>query len=92
MQKGTVNLSQKHLVLEGNPMQEWLNSQKKTSSYANLNDNVDQEQEHHCHIMGKSNLQMAISAGSIVENNYSEVRFSNDYQWDHSKEERSIGC
>lgn len=30
MQKGTTNLTQKCLVLEGNPMEEWLNSQKKT--------------------------------------------------------------
>jgi len=29
MQKGIINLSQKHLVLEGNPMLEWRNSQQK---------------------------------------------------------------
>lgn len=92
MQKDTINLSQNHLVLEGKPKQEWLNWQKKSSSYANRNDNIDQEQEHYCHIMGKSNLHMAVSAGSIAVNNYSEVQFSNDYHWDHFKEEKSIGC
>lgn len=30
-------------------------------------------------ITGKFNLQMAISAGSIFENNYSKVQFGNDH-------------
>lgn len=30
-------------------------------------------------ITGKSNLQVVISAGSIFENNYSEVQFGNDH-------------
>lgn len=53
-------------------------TEKKTSVYANMNDNIDQEHELHCHIMGKSNLHMAISAGNIAVNNCSEVQFSND--------------
>lgn len=58
-------------------MQKWLDSQKKTSSYTNLNISVDQEWKHHCHIMGKSNLQVVMNTGSVFEDNYSEVEFSN---------------
>lgn len=57
-------------------MQKWLDSQKKTSSCTNLNISVDQEWEHRCHIMGKGSLQVVMSTGSISENNYSEVEFS----------------
>lgn len=91
MQNDSINLSQKHLMLEGKPKRQWLNWQKKDLKYANMNDNIDQEQKHHCHLMGKSNLHMATSAGSIAVNNHSEVQFSNDYHWDHFKEEKSIG-
>lgn len=41
--------------------------------------------------MGKGNLQMAISAGGIVQDNYSEVQFSNDYHGDRSKQEGTKG-
>lgn len=55
-------------------------------------DAVDPKREHHCHAMGKGNLQMAISAGGIVQDNYSEVQFSNDYHGDRSKQEGTKRC
>lgn len=79
MQNDSTNLSQKYLELEEKPKQEWLNWQEKYLILCKYEWQYWSRKEHHCHIMGKSNLHMAISAGSIAVNNYSEVQFSNDF-------------
>lgn len=87
MQKDSINLSQKHLVLEGKPKQEWLNWQTKDLSLCIY----EWQYWSRTRKSLSHNGEGATSAGSIAVNNCSEVQFSNDYHQDRFKEEKSIG-